>query len=90
MSTECLLIYIASSLSRDTTPPTMAMKVGHSEQTDQPTSNIPPSYITDIKSHYPQWKSIADIGQDEETPVWFSGVGLQKGTFLQMVSFFRH
>lgn len=44
----------------DMTPLTMAMKVGHSEQTDQPTSNIP-SYITHIKSHYPQWKSIAGM-----------------------------
>lgn len=42
------------------TPLTMAMKVGHSEQTDQAASKIR-SYITDIKSHYPQWKSIADV-----------------------------
>lgn len=59
MSMESLLIYIAYGFP-DTTPLTMTMKVGYSEQTDQPTSNIP-SYITDIKSHYPQWKSIADV-----------------------------
>lgn len=37
----------------------LAVEVGHCEQTDQPISKIP-SYITDIKTHYPQWKSIAD------------------------------
>lgn len=56
----------------DMTPLTMAMKVGHSEQTDQPTSNIP-SYITDIKSHYPQWKSIADVVKMKRPPSGFWG-----------------
>lgn len=50
----------------------MAMKAGHSEQTDQPTSNIP-SYITDIKSHYPQWKSIADVVKMKTPPCGFLG-----------------
>lgn len=45
------------SLFPSTAP--LAVEVGHCEQTDQPISKIP-SYITDIKTHYLQRKSIAD------------------------------
>lgn len=58
--------------SPDMTPLTAAMKVGHSEQTHQPTSNTP-SYITDIKSHYPQWKSIAGVVKMKRPPSGFRG-----------------
>lgn len=67
------------------TPLTMAMKMGYSEQTDQPTSSIP-SYITDIKSHYPQWKSIADVVKMKRPRVVF-GVSLQRNTTANDIIF---
>lgn len=51
---------VSRCVSSPGAPLTTAMKVGHGEQTDEPISKIP-SYITEVKTHYPQWKSIADV-----------------------------